>query len=369
MSPVSHLVLQASEFCNLDCTYCYLPSRLSTARLGHDRLARLVEYLANLSLVRDPLRVSWHLGEPLVAGVEYFARSMDTIRGVLGNSHNVEWDIQTNGTLVNDEWCRFFVANRVRIGVSLDGPRHANDVARQRRKGAGTFDSAVIGWQLLREYGLASHIISVLTHEVVRAPDAYLDFLREYGIRAVALNVPETEGAYRNPLFTDPNALTLYGKDLARFIRTLCRAVMRREPDVQVREIEWVLRTASTGESLVASRVPVSLLSLYASGDIGAFSPELLSLSSDLRHRYVIGRAEPWGAAIDWGHLRDVQEEIDDGIAQCRGECRHFEICGGGCPSNKAAENGSARSTVTEYCRLMYQLVPSIVLEEFMNVN
>src|SRR5262245_23340215 len=113
----SYVIMQPTTLCNLDCVYCYLPHRADDRRMSV-RVARRVAATVNRwAAGAERFSVVWHGGEPLAAGRELLGALMSEFEGV-------EHHVQTNATLIDDDWCEFFAARAVRIGLSIDGPAH-----------------------------------------------------------------------------------------------------------------------------------------------------------------------------------------------------------------------------------------------------
>ncbi len=138
--PLELLVLQPTPFCNLDCTYCYLPDRDSKRRMSDATLNRVFQFVFSSGIVEQGFTVVWHAGEPMVLPVAYYERAIE-----IAGAHNpggvqVRHSFQTNGVLIDDAWCDFFKRHHVNVGVSIDGPaflpRSQSKNAQRRRDSA-----------------------------------------------------------------------------------------------------------------------------------------------------------------------------------------------------------------------------------------
>ena len=121
------LILQPTAFCNISCRYCYLPNRNETHRLQVDDLETVVHRLVKDDLFGEFVEICWHAGEPLAVGVPYYEAAVRTIRNIIPSGTAICHTIQTNGLLINQDWCRFFADNGVNLGISLDGPEDIHD--------------------------------------------------------------------------------------------------------------------------------------------------------------------------------------------------------------------------------------------------
>ena len=172
--------------CNLECRYCYyLDKEKLFEKGGPPRMADhvLEEYIAqHIEACPTPeIRFSWHGGEPTVAGVDYFRRIAELQRKHQAPGRRITNGIQTNGTLLDEEWCRFFAAEGFSVGLSLDGPRALHDPYRVDRHGEATHDRAMRGYGLLRRHGIPVDILCVVHDLNVRHPLGVYRFFREIG--------------------------------------------------------------------------------------------------------------------------------------------------------------------------------------------
>src|SRR3954452_5835015 len=119
--PLELLVVQPTPFCNINCSYCYLPDRQNTKKIPLETLEQTFAWVFSSGLVREPFTLLWHAGEPLVVPIAFY----ESAAALLGRYNNpvveIHHAIQTNATLIDDDWCRFFVRHDVNPGVSVDG--------------------------------------------------------------------------------------------------------------------------------------------------------------------------------------------------------------------------------------------------------
>ena len=164
------LVVQPTPFCNIDCRYCYLPDRNTKAVISEATLLTLFTQVFASGWTRDELNIVWHAGEPMVLPIAFYRSAFALIERLKPAGMHVSNAFQTNGTLITDEWCALFAEWKMRIGVSIDGPRHHHDRNRKTRSGQGTFDKTIAGIRLLRKHRVPYHVITVLTAESMAAP-------------------------------------------------------------------------------------------------------------------------------------------------------------------------------------------------------
>ena len=194
IGPLSLLVVQPTPFCNIDCDYCYLPTRNLRGVIQPETLDKLFRSVFASSIVRDGFSLVWHAGEPLVLPIAFYERANACLARHNACRLPVRVCFQTNGMLVTDAWCEFFIESGARVGVSLDGPQELHDRHRKTRGKRGTFDRVMAGVRRLQRAGVAFSVICVLTRESLLQPRRIFSFFAEEGITNVGFNVEELEG-------------------------------------------------------------------------------------------------------------------------------------------------------------------------------
>jgi uncharacterized protein len=359
------LVIQPTPFCNIDCKYCYLPNRTSKAVISTETLVNLFSQVFASGWVRDGLSVVWHAGEPMVLPIEFYRDAFRTVDRLKPAHLAVEHAFQTNGTLIDEAWCAFFVEQHVNVGVSIDGPRHLHDRNRITRSGRGTFEKTVAGIRQLRRSGVPFHVISVLSAFSMDKAGEMFDFYVEEGIEEVCFNVEESEGSYVSRSFAEAGIEAAYYRFLSEFWRLSAAAPGKL---TFVREIEHAIQQVVRPKDVACINQlvePFAVTSVDWAGNVSTFSPELLGLKNAEYDDFLLGNINQ-DALVD---LRDrptlarMLRDIEAGVALCRARCEYFSVCGGGEPVNKLAENGTFASAETRYCRLVKMRGTDLVLD------
>lgn len=195
----SALVMKIASRCNINCTYCYMYNFDDKTYLQQPRfmspetvnmlLLRVKEHCQQHSLER--FFFIFHGGEPLLAKKEFFIDFIETAGKILNGVVKMYFSLQTNGILLDDEWCRLFIKYNIRVGISLDGPQEIHDKHRLDHSGKGTFDRVLKGLNVLKTNGLdqVSKLLCVIN--VNADPIAMYDFFKSTGIRTVDFLFPD----------------------------------------------------------------------------------------------------------------------------------------------------------------------------------
>jgi uncharacterized protein len=173
----------AGAICNLDCSYCFfLDKELlypgSRFRMTDEVLENHIRQLIEAHRTNE-VTVAWQGGEPTIMGVDFYRRAIGYQEKHKKPGMTFENTLQTNGTLLDDEWCEFFKQNNYLIGLSLDGPRELHDANRVDKAGRPTFDKVMRGLRLLQKHGIDFNILTTVNRVNGDHPLDVYRFLRD----------------------------------------------------------------------------------------------------------------------------------------------------------------------------------------------
>jgi uncharacterized protein len=173
--------------CNLDCTYCYylekesLYPRSRDFRMTPEVLERYIQqYIGSQDM--PEVSFGWQGGEPTLLGLEFF-RTVVALQAKHSQGKKVSNTIQTNGTLLDDEWCAFFAREEFLVGLSVDGPQDLHDTYRVDKGGNPTFEKVMRGLELLKKHDAQFNTLTVVNRANVEHPLRVYRFLDEAGSR------------------------------------------------------------------------------------------------------------------------------------------------------------------------------------------
>jgi uncharacterized protein len=362
LDPVRLLIIQATPFCNIDCSYCYLSDRSEKTRITLDTVEAIANFLRDVPVANPPLNICWHAGEPLVVPISFYERAFHCFAENPGTPA-IRHSFQTNATLINDDWCDFFKRWSVNLGVSVDGPRAIHDGQRVDRSGRGTFDRVMRGISKLRQHEVPFGVISVLTNESLNVPDAIWRFYRSNGITYVAFNVDEQEGVHEASSLNPSQHLTAFRKFMSRIAE-----LQERDPTIEVRELDGMrhfLAAPPAVEIKKSDNRAGAILNIDVDGNLTTFSPELLGRVHSRYGRFAWANVhvDSWEQFTQNALFQRAHADIKAGVELCRERCPYFAVCGGGCPSNKLAEQDTFVAAETAKCRFKVQAVADVVME------
>ena len=186
MPPPFHVMAKPiGPICNLDCRYCYYLKKEALYPRGENfRMSPevLETYIRDYLALQEghELSMTWQGGEPTLLGLEFFEQVV-ALQQKYAGGRKVANAIQTNGTRLTPEWCRFFKANDFLVGLSIDGPRKLHDTYRVDKGNKPTFDSVMAGLKLLKRHGVEFNTLTVVSASNVKRPLEVYEFLKEQG--------------------------------------------------------------------------------------------------------------------------------------------------------------------------------------------
>ncbi len=187
--------------CNLDCEYCFYLSKEELYpgdrfRMSEDLLETYISQLLE-SQPDGPVTVAWQGGEPTLMGVDFFARVVELAEHHRRPGQQVEHTIQTNGTLLTDEWCELFARHRFLVGLSIDGPPEIHDRYRVDKRGEPTSAKVLRGLELLQRHGVDVNVLcTVHAANQDRGVEVYRWFRDQLGLAHIQyIPIVELTGA------------------------------------------------------------------------------------------------------------------------------------------------------------------------------
>jgi len=195
--------------CNLSCRYCYYLGKKSLYPdadhflMSDDILEKYV--IQHIKASTDTtINFSWHGGEPLLAGIDFYREVVKLQRKHRPADSKIVNGIQTNGTLIDDDWGNFLAAEGFIVGISIDGPGDLHNDYRRTRDDDTTLQHVIRGYELLQKHGVLLEILCVVNADNVKYPLVIYNFFKQLGARYITfLPLVETQpdsptGASRN---------------------------------------------------------------------------------------------------------------------------------------------------------------------------
>ncbi len=227
--------------CNLNCEYCFYLEKQALFPAGEqyrmtDKVlsAFIAGYIS--SQPTPVVEFVWQGGEPTMLGIDFFKRVVE-LQKPFAKGKTITNSLQTNGTLLDDEWCRFLKRHNFMVGISLDGPQEIHDRYRKDRKGRGTFEQVMRGLRLLQEHKVEYNVLACVAHETAARPLDVYRFFRGAGVEFIQFTpiverMPDPQSAGQGLRLAAPAALG--------------------SPEGQGEVTDWSVRPEDYGDFLIA---------------------------------------------------------------------------------------------------------------------
>ena len=199
--------------CNLSCEYCFYlekeklyPSRDRDWKMSLETLEMYVKQTIDAQ-ESGVVNFAWQGGEPTMAGIEFFEHAMALCK-LYGEGKEIHHAFQTNGVLINEQWCKFFKQHNVLVGISIDGPEALHDHYRVNRTGRGSHAKVVEAINLLKEHGVEFNILCVVNAENVKQPLVVYEHFKQLGAQYIQF-IPLVERESQHITESDSEVLRL----------------------------------------------------------------------------------------------------------------------------------------------------------------
>lgn len=210
--------------CNQDCAYCFYLHKEELLQQG--KIPRMSESLLEahirqyLAAQTGPEAIfTWQGGEPTLMGLDFFRRVVELQARHARPGQRVENDLQTNGALLDEQWCAFLKQHNFMVGLSIDGPAELHNLYRYSKGGKPTFDRVMAAVALLHQYQIRFNALCVVNRQNARRPLDVYRFLRDEVRPHVIQFLPAVEPQNFHqvaPGHWDPQMLPISGTDRAR---------------------------------------------------------------------------------------------------------------------------------------------------------
>ncbi|EMR5619714.1 anaerobic sulfatase maturase [Salmonella enterica] len=362
--------------CNLNCTYCfYLEKHALYRDEAQPRMndTMLEQYVREYIRSVDPeseVAFTWQGGEPTLLGLDFYRRAV-ALQHQYGTGRKITNSFQTNGVLLDDAWCEFFVRHNFLVGLSLDGPEDIHNKYRLTKGDRPTHKLVMRALERLQHHGVQYNVLTCVNRYSALAPEKIYDFLVASGVEFIQF-IPVVE---RLPdAAAEQFHLTLHGPGEAIGTLTdwsvqpgdyglfLCkifdRWIARDVGKVFVMNIEWAFANFVGAPGAVCHHQPTCGRSVVVehNGDVYACDHYVYPqyhLGNIGEHTFAAMLDSP--RQVSFG--KDKFSALPD---QCR-SCPVLKACWGGCPKHRFALTQAGKPGLNYLCegfRLYFQYLP-----------
>ena len=183
--PLYVMLKPAGAHCNLACKYCYYLEKNNLYQNSHRHLMsdEMLEQFTREYIEAQTMPqvlFTWHGGEPLMRSIDFYKKAL-ALQKKYAHGKQIDNVIQTNGTLLTDEWCEFFAQNHWLVGISIDGPQEYHDHYRVTPAGKPSWEKVMQGIQLLKKHRVEWNAMAVVNAYNAEHPLEFYHFFRDNG--------------------------------------------------------------------------------------------------------------------------------------------------------------------------------------------
>jgi uncharacterized protein len=340
--------------CNLECDYCFFlkKDRLypdSEFRMSDETMEAYIRQTIEGHQVPE-LSIAWQGGEPTLMGLDFFRRTMEVQQKYTKPGMRIENTFQTNGVLIDEEWCRFFHENNFLIGLSLDGPRHLHDAYRHDKGGKSVFDKVVRAARLMQKHDVEFNILCTVNKKNSQHPLKVYRFFRDE-LKANFLQfipIVERDNDTGNQEGTQVTDRTVDPERYGRFLIEIFDEWVRRDVGVMfVQFFDGVLASYVQGRSTLCVLTPTCGLSvaLEHNGD-------LYSCDHFVEPRCLLGNIceTSLSELVFSEKQRSFGQDKSDSLPKYCRECDYLFTCHGECPKNRVLSTASGEPGLNWLC-------------------
>ena len=338
--PAFHVMAKpAGARCNCACDYCFFlkKQRLypgSDFRMSDEVLESYIWQVIEAHRAVNQATVAWQGGEPTLMGLDFFRRSIELEKKYAPQGMRIENTLQTNGVLIDEQWCEFLKENNFLVGISIDGPQHLHDSFRRDNAGKSVYGKVLNAIRLMQRYGVEFNILCTINSENSRYPLKVYRFFRDELKASYIQFIPIVErhdsAGRKRAAFTDRSVEPW---QFGRFM-------------IEIFD-EWVTR--DVGSTFVLNFDGALAGWMGAAGTVCIFGPtcglgvvlehngDVYSCDHFVEPGYFLGNIlkTPLAELVASEKQRKFGRDKKDTLPRTCKECGFLHICNGECPKNR----------------------------------
>jgi uncharacterized protein len=338
------------SICNLDCGYCYylktrdLYPETKSFRMDEDLLEGYIVQHIEAS-PKELISFCWHGGEPTLLGLDYFRDIVALQKKHQPPERRIVNGIQTNGTLIDEAWCRFFAAEGFYVGLSLDGPREFHDRGRPTKGGKPTHREVIGAYKLLRKHEVHCDILCVLSDANVHFPTQIYRYFKEIGVeylQFLPISEPASDGERTASRHSVPPEA--YGSFLCAVFDEWVRHDIGR---IVIQTFDEALRAACGLEhALCIFRETCGELPVLE------FNGDLYACDHFVDREHHLGNLHDTDlvTVLESPALREFGNAKRAALPRYCRECEVLSLCNGGCPKDRFIKSPDGEPGLNYLC-------------------
>jgi uncharacterized protein len=344
-------VKPAGAKCNLDCSYCYYPDKSNLLEshepfiMDDNILERFI--IQNIEASTEPVvTFSWHGGEPTISGIEFFKKAVSLQRKHIASEKQIVNGIQTNATLLDNDFCAFLASENFIVGISMDGPEEFHNIYRTSKDKRPSFQRTYNGLKLLQKHKARVEVLCVVSSSNAEDPLVVYNYFKKLGVRFITF-LPLVEQLPGSTFGVSSRSVP--SKDFGNF---LCRIydewVEKDIGQIKVQIFEEAARTAFKQDHTLCifkktcGGVPV----VERNGDF-------YSCDHFVDREHYIGNINTISLAemLDSDRQKKFGQAKHDTLPQYCLDCEVRDMCNGECPKNRFIKTADGEPGLNYLCQ------------------
>ena len=358
MKNISVMIKPASSLCNLRCRYCFYADvsekrELRSFGIMQEDTAKKIIHNVFKDLEKgDFVTFAFQGGEPTLAGLDFFRFFADKVNEIKGEV-NVSYAIQTNGILLDEDWCHFLKEQNYLVGLSWDAMQSSHDENRVDAGGEGTYDRVAAAKMLLDKYRVEYNVLTVLTNSLARRPQQVWRFLCKENIRYVQF-IP-----CLGELEEDASGYSLTPERFASFYAELFKLWIADYVQGQYRSIKLfddVINLLAFGVCNACGLTGHCMPQIVVEADGSVYPCDFYALDE-----YRVGNLaeESIGTLYEKSAMTSFRTRQTELLSLCK-TCPFIKICGGGCPRMRKEVCGTQDANSCGYRAFLNTCLPQM---------
>lgn len=363
--PMYIMTKAAGSMCNLACKYCYYLEKNNLYKeqqpdrrfiMTDDTLERFISMYIQ-SQTTPQVLFCWHGGESLMRPLSFYKRVVE-LQKKYAAGRIIDNTIQTNGTLLDDEWCRFFRDNNWLVGVSVDGPQEFHDEYRRNKMGAPSFRKVMQGINLLKKHGVEWNALAVVNDFNADYPLDFYRFFKEIECRYIQFTpiveriLPRKDGRYlASPMDAQDIPLADFSVLPAQWGDFLC-AIFDEWVCNDVGEYFVQIFDATLANWVGEQPGVCSMARTCGHAGVMEYNGDVYSCDHFVFPEYKLGNIRTHTLVemmFSERQQRFGADKRDRRPGQCR-QCRYLFACNGECPKNRFATTAAGEPGLNYLC-------------------
>ena len=355
----------SSSKCNIDCTYCFYlekeklyPESESNWKMDENSLEQyIIQQIEAQS--SEEVVFAWQGGEPTMLGLDFYRKAV-ALQHTYGLGKKIINTLQTNGILLNEEWCLFFKKHSFLIGISIDGPKEIHDTYRRTRSGKATHGKVVNAINLLNKFKVEFNTLTVVSNSNARSPLEVYQYLKSIGSKHMQFTPLVEREAQEQTVdgltLLHPERIEIVqlcdwnvdSEQYGLFMSAIFHEWVRNDIGkvwVQLFENTFALTCEQPAQMCVFSPTCGSAFALESNGDVYACDHYVFpEFKLGNIHKNSIKEINESQGNYQFG-MNKQQTLSNDCLS-----CEHLNVCNGGCPKHRFELSSSAKLEQNYLC-------------------